>query len=188
MVELASRIKSKLDEVAPALERERSKSEWTVLVHSAIAELAPEYAESRGIICGEVSGKHGATEVLTVYGKPAGTESGFMIDHCWLTWCDAPNDEKFGYLIRCDLAMETEWHNYDTERRESEALHHDFRKLVVTNDATKEFIFVDTGHVGDDTVEKFETQAKCFDHRSEKADYLVSFYLDRKFHHTLFST
>lgn len=93
---------------------------------------------------------------------------------------------NFGHLKSCPLAMETEWHSYDKENGPDDRLHHDFRKPALAKAENKVFIFIDSGHVGLDTVEQLKLQAMLLGGGANKESYLISFYLDKCFHHHTF--
>jgi hypothetical protein len=190
-MDLISTTQHTLDGLVNALRAHKSWKERTVQVHSEMSDLAKGYAASAGIGFGPVGGAGAGGKTLIVYGKPAGTESGFMVDHCWLSWYDlnSPLEPSYGYLASCDLAMETEWFTLERNGVDSDALHHDFRKLVVVKAATKIFVFRSASvEDGNETAEKLKTQICCFQPAIKGERYLISFLYDWQFHHSVFES
>ncbi len=182
-MDLISAIKHGLDQVAPQLGAEGSRPAWTTVVHRSIEQLASRYADANGWTVGWKS-KMSTKECMTLEVYRTGGKPGqFLFDQCWLRFhrTDGSDDISFpetgepkdGYLIGCDLAVETEWYLPKDDMSRVE-FHRDFLKLVVGNATKKLFVFRCDEFLYENTMRELKTQLVSAKRKAMDETYLIS--------------
>jgi hypothetical protein len=164
----------------------------TELLHRSIVDLAVQYAHVIGVGCRadafSTSGPHDKT--LVVCGTGGGArgfhEAQFLFDQCWLLFHSGgkraakihdTDQPSHGYMIGCELAVESEWHGLNYDPGKSDAFHRDFRKLIVAKAPNKAFIFAcSDASVYEQAVEQLRAQIICARGSTDSETYLISCY------------
>jgi hypothetical protein len=163
-----------------------SSGSCTRRTHEIFGRLAQSFASAQNLKYGPITVEKLPGRRLAVYHTGGWLDySGceFLFDHCWLTEYSNTVEAENGYVIKCNLAMECEWH------LSGEAIHNDFQKLVIAKADAKVMIFNSrTKEEGEKSITELKTQIWICEQCEEgRNSYLLSYFSwgDNRFHHHL---